>query len=52
MGAINEQEFRTEAAMNGLVIKDYNALYTNELIETINNFDAVKVKAEAATYKG
>ncbi|MGJ4892840.1 ABC transporter substrate-binding protein [Bradyrhizobium sp. HKCCYLS3077] len=52
MGAINEQEFRTEAAMNGLDIKDYNALYTNELIETINNFDAVKVKAEAATYKG
>ncbi|WP_315784015.1 MULTISPECIES: ABC transporter substrate-binding protein [unclassified Bradyrhizobium] len=52
MGAINEQEFRTEAAMNGLDIKDYNALYTNELIETINNFDAVKVKAEAAAYKG
>ncbi|WP_315753833.1 MULTISPECIES: ABC transporter substrate-binding protein [unclassified Bradyrhizobium] len=52
MGAINEQEFRTEAAMNGLDIKDYNALYTNELIEKINNFDAVKVKAEAAAYKG
>ncbi|NPU66226.1 ABC transporter substrate-binding protein [Bradyrhizobium sp. 83012] len=52
MGTINEQEFRTEAAMNGLDIKDYNALYTNELIEKINNFDAVKVKAEAAAYKG
>ncbi|MGJ4963959.1 ABC transporter substrate-binding protein [Bradyrhizobium oligotrophicum] len=52
MGAINEQEFRTEAAMNGLDIKDYNALYTNELIDKINNFDAVKVKAEAAAYKG
>ncbi|MDU6835454.1 MAG: ABC transporter substrate-binding protein [Bradyrhizobium sp.] len=52
MGAINEQEFRTEAAMNGLDIKDYAALYTNELIDKINNFDAVKVKAEAAAYKG
>ncbi|WP_315736228.1 MULTISPECIES: ABC transporter substrate-binding protein [unclassified Bradyrhizobium] len=52
MGTINEQEFRTEAAMNGLDIKDYAALYTNELIDKINNFDAVKVKAEAAAYKG
>ena len=52
MGAINEQEFRTEAAMNGLDIKDYAALYTNELIDKINNFDAVKVKAEAAAYNG
>ncbi|CCE03380.1 ABC transporter substrate-binding protein [Bradyrhizobium sp. STM 3809] len=52
MGAINEQEFRTEAAMNGLDIKDYAALYTNELIDKINNFDAVKVKAEAAAYRG
>ncbi|BAM87152.1 putative ABC transporter periplasmic binding protein [Bradyrhizobium oligotrophicum S58] len=52
MGAINEQEFRTEAAMNGLDLKDYAALYTNELIDKINNFDAVKVKAEAAAYKG
>ena len=38
--------------MNGLDIKDYAALYTNELIDKINNFDAVKVKAEAAAYKG
>ncbi|MGC2780710.1 MAG: ABC transporter substrate-binding protein [Bradyrhizobium sp.] len=52
MGAINEQEFRTEAAMNGLDIKDYNALYTNELIDRINDFDAARIKAEAAAYKG
>jgi NitT/TauT family transport system substrate-binding protein len=52
MGAINEQEFRTEAAMNGLDIKDYNALYTNALIDKINDFDQAKIKAEAAAYKG
>lgn len=52
MGTINEQEFRTEAAMNGLDIKDYNALYTNELIDKINDFDAAKIRAEAAAYKG
>src|SRR3954447_7901204 len=52
MGTINEQEFRTEAAMNGLDIKDYAALYTNELIDKINDFDQAKIKAEAAAYKG
>ena len=52
MGAINEQEFRTEAEMNGLSIKDYQAAYTNELIDKINDFDPVKIKAEAAAYKG
>ena len=52
MGAINEQEFRTEAEMNGLSIKDYQAAYTNELIDKINDFDPAKIRAEAAAYKG
>ena len=52
MGAINEQEFRTEAEMNGLVIKDYKAAYTNDLIDKINDFDLAKVRAEATAYRG
>jgi NitT/TauT family transport system substrate-binding protein len=52
MGTINEQEFRTEAEMNGLDIKDYTALYTNDLIDKINDFDPARIKAEAAAYKG
>jgi NitT/TauT family transport system substrate-binding protein len=52
MGAINEQEFRTEAEMNGLAIKDYKSVYTNELIDKINDFDSAKVRAEAMVYKG
>ncbi len=52
MGAINEQEFRTEAEMNGLAIRDYKAAYTNDLIDKINDFDVAKVQAEATAYKG
>jgi NitT/TauT family transport system substrate-binding protein len=52
MGTIHEQEFRTEAEMNGLAIGDYKAAYTNELIDKINDFDLAKVQAEAMAYKG
>ena len=52
MGAINEQEFRTEAEMNGLAIRDYKAAYTNDLIDKINDYDVAKVQAEATAYKG
>jgi NitT/TauT family transport system substrate-binding protein len=52
MGTINEQEFRTEAEMNGLTIRDYKPAYTNALIDKINDFDSAKVQAEATAYKG
>jgi NitT/TauT family transport system substrate-binding protein len=51
-GAINEQEFKTEAEMNKLPIKDFASIYTNSLIDQINDFDLAKLQAEAASYKG
>jgi NitT/TauT family transport system substrate-binding protein len=51
-GSINEQEFKTEAEMNHLEIKDFTQLYTNALIDQINDFDLAKVQAEAVAYKG
>lgn len=51
MGAINPAELTTEAAMNGLDIKDVGKYYTNDLIADINDFDAGKIKAMAAAYK-
>lgn len=51
-GAINEQEFKTEAEMNHLEIKDFTPLYTNNLIDQINDFDLAKIQAEATAYKG
>ena len=52
MGAIREAEFVTEAEMIGLPATSYAGVYTNALIDEINNFDADKIKSEAATYKG
>ena len=50
MGTINPQEFKTEAEMNGLDIKDFSTFYTNDLITAINDFDVAKVRAQAAAY--
>lgn len=50
MGSINEQEFRTEAAMNNLQIADFKPFYTNELIDDINHFDVDKIRAQAKAY--
>ena len=51
MGSIDPQEFKTEAAMNGLKIADYSNYYTNELIAAIDNYDAKKIQAQALAYK-
>ncbi|MGE5669627.1 MAG: ABC transporter substrate-binding protein [Betaproteobacteria bacterium] len=51
MGSINPQEFKTEAEMNKLEIKDFGAFYTNDLIDAINDFDVQKVRAQAAAFK-
>ncbi|MBI3507939.1 MAG: ABC transporter substrate-binding protein [Proteobacteria bacterium] len=52
MGAMREDEFRTEAEMNSLTIRDYSSVFTNALIGRINDFDAERVKSEAASYRG
>jgi NitT/TauT family transport system substrate-binding protein len=51
MGFIRESEFQLEAEMNGLKIADFKTLYTNELINPINDFDAAKIRAAAQSYK-
>lgn len=51
MGSINPQEFKTEAKMNGLEIRNFSPFYTNDLIDPINDFDAQKVRAQAAAFK-
>ncbi len=45
MGAIREEEFATEAQMNGWDIKDFSKIYTNDLIVEINKFDAEQIRA-------
>ena len=51
MGAINPAELTTEAALNGLDVKDVGKYYTNDLIAEINDFDAEKIKSAAKAYK-
>lgn len=51
MGSINVKEFETEAKMTGLAIPNFDAFYTNGLIDEINDFDAAKIEAEARAYK-
>jgi len=52
IGSINPEEFRMEAEMNNLVIKNFSGFHTNELINDINKFDRAKIEAEARTYAG
>jgi NitT/TauT family transport system substrate-binding protein len=52
MGFILESEILADAKFAGLEnIKDVKPLYTNELIDEMNNFDAEKIRAEAKAYK-
>jgi NitT/TauT family transport system substrate-binding protein len=50
MGSINPHEFVAEAALDGLHIKDVAPLYTNDLIDAINDFDPKQIAAQAAAY--
>lgn len=52
MGSIRSDEFITEAKMNDLDIKDFSKIYTNALIDEINDFDAEKIRAQARAYNG
>ncbi|MCK1479494.1 ABC transporter substrate-binding protein [Bradyrhizobium sp. 197] len=47
MGSIREEEFATEAQMNGWDIKDFKKIYTNDLIDEINKFDVEQIRAQA-----
>jgi NitT/TauT family transport system substrate-binding protein len=51
LGAIRESELRAEADFYGLKIPDLTPLYTNALIDEINDFDRDKIIAEAKAYK-
>lgn len=51
LGSINEEEFSTEAKLNGWDIKDFKPLYTNALIDDINNFNVEDIRAQAKAYK-
>ena len=50
MGSINPAEFQAEAKLDDLDVKDVSPLYTNELIDEINNFDMHAIQAQAADY--
>jgi NitT/TauT family transport system substrate-binding protein len=53
MGFIRESELLLDAKFLGLdSIKDVKPLYTNDLIDEINDYDRAKVIAEAKAYKG
>lgn len=47
MGSINPEEFVAEARLDKLVVKDVSPLFTNRLINAINDYDAKAVAASA-----
>jgi NitT/TauT family transport system substrate-binding protein len=52
MGFIHENELQREAKFLGLSsIKDVKPLFTNDLIDEINNFDRAKIVEQAKNYK-
>jgi NitT/TauT family transport system substrate-binding protein len=50
IGSIDEAELRNDAELLGLNFDNYAPLYTNELIDEINDFDAEAVKQQAHDY--
>ncbi|MDA8051734.1 MAG: ABC transporter substrate-binding protein [Rhodospirillales bacterium] len=50
MGSINPAEFVAEAKLDGVKVGNVHPLYTNALIDEINDFDAKAIAAEAAAY--
>jgi NitT/TauT family transport system substrate-binding protein len=51
MGFIREEELLTDAKFQGLDIKDIKPIYTNDLVDEINNYDRNKIIAEAKAAK-
>jgi NitT/TauT family transport system substrate-binding protein len=52
MGFIHMSEPALDAKFLKLDIKDLNPLFTNEMVDEINNYDRAKIVAEAKAYKG
>lgn len=50
MGSINPAEFTAEAKLDKVKVSDVKPLYTNDLIDEINNFDPKAIAAQAASY--
>lgn len=51
IGFIHERELQREAKFLGLDIKDVKPLFTNDMIDEINNFDRAKIIEQAKNYK-
>jgi NitT/TauT family transport system substrate-binding protein len=51
MGFIRESELLLDAKFLGLDIKDIKPMFTNDMIDEINNYDRGKIIAEAKAYK-
>ncbi len=52
LGYILESELKADWDFMNLPQKDLKPLFTNELIDEVNNFDVEKIRAEARAYKG
>lgn len=52
-GSITKQEWADEIKFGGLTgqVPDISALYTNDLVADINNFDPAVIKAQADAFK-
>ncbi len=51
MGFIRESELQLDAKFMGLDIKDLKPIYTNDMIDEINNYDRGKIIEQAKSYK-
>ena len=51
MGFIRESELMLDAKFLGLDIKDIKPMFTNDMIDEINNYDRDKIIAQAKAYK-
>jgi NitT/TauT family transport system substrate-binding protein len=51
MGFIRESELQLDAKFLGLDIKDLKPIFTNDMIDEINNYDRDKIIAQAKAYK-
>jgi NitT/TauT family transport system substrate-binding protein len=51
MGYIHESELALDAKFLSLEIKDLKPIYTNDMIDEINNYDRAKIVEQAKSYK-
>jgi NitT/TauT family transport system substrate-binding protein len=51
MGFIRESELMLDAKFLGLDIKDIKPMFTNDMIDEINNYDHDKIIAQAKAHK-